>query len=586
MHLICCFKHAPSHDMRRVPYVSTKKSSLTPQLIFFHLYRQKHKMLQMLRHLNQHRKKHTSRDALQTSRETLNRILLKTISIQNPLKKLKPEKKKILLKVSEYEVECDKLTNDEAPKKCYLVLCPNEIIQEIAKYLRMREIHALLVSSRELHLALRSELYNQAPRFIHCSGASVIEWAAKRGYVTVIQEFRTPRRRNAISIDKKDRALGLAAETGNLCCIPPLLDMGAEISSSTYCHFTSEAEALTPLHHAARNNFPAIVEYLLAKDVGIAIETSRHMTALDYAVKYGNEECARILIERGIRVDLNKCLNFAATAGHLNILQLLLEKGADFNTQDSTGATPLSLSVTRDHEECVKLLLENGANIEPEVNLLEAAKLDNPAILRLLLAQGVDVNTKDSTSATALEIAVRNGREDFVHILVESGANPKPAKYMSYAINSGRTSVVRLFLERGADPSATSNDRTMCQEAIFSNQADILEMLLDNGADIEGRNRVGQTALHRAAFFGDPRSATILLEKGASVSAQDDRGRRPLHIAGNEKRLIRLFLENGAQVLDTDNDGYTALEYARRRKARNILKKEQKKARKAKQRKG
>lgn len=543
-------------------------------------------MLQMLRHLNQDRKRHTSRDALQTSRETLNRTLFKTISIQDSLKKLKPERKKILVKVSEYEVECDKLKNGETPKRCCLLLCPNEIIQGIAKYLRMGEIHALLVSSRELHLALRSELYDQAPRFIHCSGASVIEWAAKRGYVTVIQEFRTPRRRNAILIEKKNRALGLAAETGNLCCIPPLLDMGAEISSTTFCHFTLEIEALTPLHHAARNSFPSIVEYLLAKDVDMGIETSRHLTALDYAVKYGNEECARILIERGAEVNLSKCLNIAATAGYLDILQLLLEKGAEINAKDSQGATPLRLSVTGNHEECVKLLLEEGANVQPEINLLGAAKLDNPAILRLLLAQGVDVDIKDSIGATALEMAVRNGPEGSVQSLVENGADPKPTKYLGYAIDSGRASVVRLFLEKGADPSAvTSNGRTMCQEAIFSKQEGILEMLLDNGADIEGRNSEGQTALHRAAWFGDPRSATILLEKGASVSAQDNRGRRPLHIAGNEKRLIRLLLKNGAQVLDTDNDGYTALEYARRRTARKVLKKKQKKARKAKQRK-
>lgn len=540
----------------------------------------------MFRHLNQDRKRHTSRDALQTSRETLNRTLFKTISIQDSLKKLKPERKKILVKISEYEVECDKLKNGETPKRCCLLLCPNEIIQGIAKYLRMGEIHALLVSSRELHIALRSELYDQAPRFIHCSGASVIEWAAKRGYVTVIQEFRTPRRRNAILIEKKNRALGLAAETGNLCCIPPLLDMGAEISSTTFCHFTLEIEALTPLHHAARNSFPSIVEYLLAKDVDMGIETSRHLTALDYAVKYGNEECARILIERGAEVNLSKCLNIAATAGYLDILQLLLEKGAEINAKDSQGATPLRLSVTGNHEECVKLLLEKGANVQPEINLLGAAKLDNPAILRLLLAQGVDVDIKDSIGATALEMAVRNGPEGSVQILVEKGADPKPTKYLGYAIDSGRASVVRLFLEKGADPSAvTSNGRTMCQEAIFSKQEGILEMLLDNGADIEGRNSEGQTALHRAAWFGDPRSATILLEKGASVSAQDNRGRRPLHIAGNEKRLIRLLLKNGAQVLDTDNDGYTALEYARRRTARKVLKKKQKKARKAKQRK-
>ena len=89
-------------------------------------------------------------------------------------------------------------------------------------------------------------------------------------------------------------------------------------------------------------------------------------------------------------------------------------------------------------------------------------------------------------------------------------------------------------LERHAAEGASLNDYdpvfgvTPLSWAALHGREDAVEWLLDNGADVEGRNHDGNTALHSAAFLGRSEIARLLLERGADVNAVEDNGGRPI----------------------------------------------------------
>jgi ankyrin repeat protein len=126
-----------------------------------------------------------------------------------------------------------------------------------------------------------------------------------------------------------------------------------------------------------------------------------------------------------------------------------------------------------------------------------------------LIAQGADVNAKDSHGATPLMFAA----------LME------------------RTETAKLLIEKGADVNA--KDPEGWTPLIFATrvgQAEIAKLLLEKGADVNAKDTYGWTPLMHAASLGDTAIAQILLDKGADANAKNLKGDTALSIAEREKK--------------------------------------------------
>ncbi len=115
-------------------------------------------------------------------------------------------------------------------------------------------------------------------------------------------------------------------------------------------------------------------------------------------------------------------LHLAAECGHREIVELLLDRGADINARANYNRTALHLAAERGHREIVELLLDRGADINIRTNynrtaLHIAALWGNREIAELLLDRGADIKIRDDDNLTALNLAIWKDNREITELL-------------------------------------------------------------------------------------------------------------------------------------------------------------------------
>lgn len=173
---------------------------------------------------------------------------------------------------------------------------------------------------------------------------------------------------------------------------------------------------------------------------------------------------------------------------------------------------------------CLLVYASISSAAESDARLAEAARREDRAAIRTLLAQKAEVNAPLADGSTALHWAVQADDLETVNLLLEAGAN------------------VRLANRFGVTPLhvATSNGNSA-----------ILARLLRAGADPDARDASGETLLVMAVRAGNLDSVASLVERGASVNALDTATKQtPLMwaVRSNQAAAAKLLIEHGAEV--------------------------------------
>ena len=195
----------------------------------------------------------------------------------------------------------------------------------------------------------------------------------------------------------------------------------------------------------------------------------------------------------------------ASAAGLGDLVRGLLEGGADVNAKDSVShGTALRVASSEGHEAIVNILLDHGADVNTEdyFTALEAASSrGHEAIVNILLAHGADVNY-------SLLRASSNGHEAIVKILLAHGADVNDGDPLQGASSIGHEAIVRILLEHGADVDA--GYFTPLQMASLGGHEAVVNILLDHGADVNAGDY--RTALELASSQGHEAIVKILLD--------------------------------------------------------------------------
>jgi ankyrin repeat protein len=263
-----------------------------------------------------------------------------------------------------------------------------------------------------------------------------------------------------------------------------------------------------------------------------------------------------LLLPTSIYADNIKSLGKAVSQGKLEKARSLLKKGVSPNVADGFGDLPLYSAVRNGNLECVKLLLEYGANpglvlrhvcsekanaLEITKALLEAGADPNTKdddgitllicllwlkpspdvalqISELLISHGADVNAKSAEGNTALTGAcARKGYDDVVKLLLSKGANPNTLMKNGWSpldcvCSGGELETARSLIEHGADVNlAMEPGDTPLILAAMKGHLDVVRLLLENGADPKRRGEEGYTVLQAAAFSGNKELAAFLV---------------------------------------------------------------------------
>lgn len=280
--------------------------------------------------------------------------------------------------------------------------------------------------------------------------------------------------------------------------------------------------------------------------------------------------------------DLALKLNEAVRDSNMDDVLMLLEKGADVNSQAGSGWTPLQSAVQANNEGMVRLLLDKGACPHARKDnggtaFTEAAIVGNVNVLELLFERGVNINDHDDNGFTALMEAACYGNVEALEFLYSKGANVNLRRAVSEekaklhkggatalmdACREGHFSAVKtLVQEMGADVNICDNkDRNAlihalkkgyCSKARYESAVSIGCYLLQHGVDVHSKDECGKTALILAVEMQSPDLVEALLEKGEiDINDADEEGNTALMVAveKNDYDIAKLLCEKGART--------------------------------------
>ncbi|MEC2077426.1 ankyrin repeat domain-containing protein [Metabacillus fastidiosus] len=205
---------------------------------------------------------------------------------------------------------------------------------------------------------------------------------------------------------------------------------------------------------------------------------------------------------------------------------------------------------------------ESTAGFETGNNeLIKAVELNDIHKIKKLISDGADLNTKDLRGRTPLMIATYNNEPKIVKLLIQGGADVNLQDDMEnnpflYAAAEGYTDIVKLTIRAGADPSLTDRyGGTALIPAAEQGYVDIVEEILTHTkVDVNHVNNLGWTALIEAIILNDgdekqQKTVQLLINHGANVNIPDNDNITPLQHARNKnyKKIEQILLKAGAK---------------------------------------
>ncbi len=426
-------------------------------------------------------------------------------------------------------------------------------------------------------------------------GTTALHWAAHNNDNDAVDRLI----KSGTNVNAKNEfgstPLSEAAMNGNTVIIEKLLKAGADPNLAL-------ADGMTPLMVIARSTNVKAAKLLLDHGANVnAAEQQKKQTALMWAAAQNQPEMVKVLIAHGADVNARAFVNVTANAmfttatpldwpsnvstepragyrapggltpllyatreGCLECVKALLQNGANVDLQDPEGVTPLIMAVTNMHFDTAAYLIKAGANLD---------KWDlwgrNP------LYCAVDVNTLPHGGRADRPSLDETTSLQVIGMLLDAGANPNlQLKLLPPYRNIGA--------DRGVDSMLTIGTTPLLRAA-KALDAPAIALLLKHGANPNLPNMRGTTPVMAAAGLGsvdaDTRgvyttedtpqrsveSLKLLLDAGGEINAKDNiRGQTPLHGAAfwGWNAAVQLLVDRGADLNAKDNQGKTPVDSA------------------------
>ena len=346
---------------------------------------------------------------------------------------------------------------------------------------------------------------------------------------------------NTLTTERGETVLMTASRAGNAAAVKALLDHGAAVSAK------ETFRGQTALMWAAAENHPDVVKLLLGHGADPKVHSSDRdttppklmagtpaapisrggLTALVFAARQGSTEAAQALLAGGADInegdaDGHTPLLIAILNNHDDLAQILIDKGADVNASDKDGRSPLFTAVD-----------QHDVDWSDRPFVKETDKLSSFDIIKSLIDHKANVNAQ----LTAAPV-IKKAAQDNADRTIAAGGTA-----FMRAARSGDVEVMQYLLDHGADPKLSNKDGANAMmlaaglgytDANRSTEAQALaavKMCVGLGFDVNAATDKGEAAMHGAARRGADTIIQYLADQGAKINAPNKQGLTPFDLA-------------------------------------------------------
>ena len=339
---------------------------------------------------------------------------------------------------------------------------------------------------------------------------------------------------------------------------------------------TRFANGMTALHVAAAKNHLGFIEYLISEGCPINAKNASNATALHEAVRSGSETAVATLLANGADPAITD--SFGNSSLHivmpkekrLAILTLLLSGSISPNIKDSFGETPLHIATRLKYElDVVKLLVTKGANIEEknlrgESPLYLAVQGEQGELIRYFASIGADIHSLTLAGKTPLILSFSKSQETFLALLnatniYSKDANGEGTLHIAIRHNAKNENVRHIVENSSLLNSFNVHSYTPLHIAVDMDRESLGSLLIELGANIFLQNNKGYSPFTLAVELSGRRCKWFFNEK--TMAAKDESGNTALHVASSMgyAHVIRDMVEKGANINATNNNSETPL---------------------------
>uniref|UniRef100_A0A8D3DX68 Transient receptor potential cation channel, subfamily A, member 1b n=1 Tax=Scophthalmus maximus TaxID=52904 RepID=A0A8D3DX68_SCOMX len=348
----------------------------------------------------------------------------------------------------------------------------------------------------------------------------------------------------------------LACSINNCDALSLLLKHGARLCKQNKLGYF-------PIHAAAFAGAKRAMEVILKTGEELGHSAVAHINYLDktkssplhLAVRGGNIEAIRLCIVTGAKNDRSTPLHLACTQGATEVVKLMLSSFDQvediINLTDGACQTPLHRATIFDHTELAEYLISLGADLNSidckgNSPLLLATNCGAWRTVSLLLSKGANVNVKDRRGCNFLHLAI---------------LQPKGLKNLPEEVLQHNSVKALLSCE---DHDGCTPLHYACRLGVHDSVKNMLGLSGQVGLACKSKDK--KSALHFAAQYGRLNTCHRLLETitdSRLLNEGDERGLTPLHLAsrGGHAKVVQLLLRKGA-LFHSDYKGWSCLHHA------------------------